>query len=818
MKVYNFILRNTCIVIIFLSTGLFAQMNITTELLTVRDGLSNNQVRDIVQDKYGYMWFTTADGVNMYDGYKITVFKNIPGDTTSLPANVTFNVYEDKSGTLWIGTDEGLARFNRNSKTFTNYKFTELNEPTSNRVINFCEDIHGKLWVATISGTYEFDRNKNEFKSYDIMKTDNTIVKYLSYGGIINANSNGALYNICSTYGLLKFDYDAELFVQLDLKENFNGKFTGGIYFAIEFDKDNNVWLALSRGLFKYDILDKKVYDITPFKKRTEINEFLDNAARDLFRDNNNMWVGTGLHGVYLFDVETNTVEQVIKPASAVSYQGFYRDNSGLLWFGSSRGVSKIDFDRKPFESYTFEKDSEESPDNRVFSFIQTLSDKENILLGTPLGIKIFNNENKISSINDSKFNSLSKLNSMIISDFADNKNDILWIGTDDNGLWSYDLQTGNLKNYLSKLYDDTSLISNRIHFVSIDADNNLWIGTNLGLQILNFENDRFTNVYSLLNRNYNPDLINLLEKLREEATPISSSIEVGNFADLTKEFVVRKDVKALIYATGEGLPRANMVDYGWLESENGDTLWSAANFYETFHTSGDFKNRIKMGHLDLKAGRYKLRYISDDSHSAQSYNRLPPQDSTYWGAQIFELNEEDFIQAGKWIKQSDERTYLTGEYITSIFKDSQKNMWVGTNDGLSKIDSTLHVENYLNIPTDNNSLSSNNVRSINEDSSGNIWIATRNGLNKFNRSQKSFLQIWERDGLPSSNLSSIEVDEQGHLWVSGLKGISKIELNKNDDNFIIVNYDVKDGLQGYEFCQSFLFRRRKRKALLWRS
>ena len=59
---------------------------------------------------------------------------------------------------------------------------------------------------------------------------------------------------------------------------------------------------------------------------------------------------------------------------------------------------------------------------------------------------------------------------------------------------------------------------------------------------------------------------------------------------------------------------------------------------------------------------------------------------------------------------------------------------------------------------------------------------------------------------MPSSNLSAIEVDKEGNLWVSGLKGISKIELNKNDDNYVIVNYDVKDGLQGYEFIRRSSF------------
>jgi hypothetical protein len=108
--------------------------------------------------------------------------------------------------------------------------------------------------------------------------------------------------------------------------------------------------------------------------------------------------------------------------------------------------------------------------------------------------------------------------------------------------------------------------------------------------------------------------------------------------------------------------------------------------------------------------------------------------------------------------------------------------------------------------PADYTSLSNNNATDIKEDKNGNIWIATFNGLNKFNADDKTFLKIWERDGLPSSNLSAIEIDKQGNLWVSGLNGISKIELDENGDKQIIVNYDVQDGLQSYGFIHRSSF------------
>ncbi len=536
------------LLIAFLLNPLIAQMNISTEIITVRDGLSNNNARDIIQDKYGYLWFATADGVNRYDGYEIKVYKNIPGDTTSLPANVTFRLYEDSQGTFWVSTDNGLARYNRNRDTFTTYRFTASTEETANRIIDIFEDSRKKLWVTAVSGTFEFDRKSGQFKSYEIMKTDNTIVEYTTYGGVINESGSRELYNICSGYGLLKFDYEASLFVQVALKDNFNNKLTNSIYWGMEFDQDNNMWLAISKGLYKIDLPEKRGYDITPFKKRPMVNIFMDNAIKDLLIDKDqNIWVGTGLNGIYRFDNQNKMFEHIVKPSSANNYQSFYLDNSGLLWFGSSRGLSKIDFDRRPFESYAISYENEEIGDRRIFSFNQISTDKNLIWLGTPKGMFAFDREKK-TIIQSFKNTALNQLNNMGISSIVEQSNGKIWIATDVNGLWFYNPASSQLKNYMPKRYDNASLLNNNVHSLSLDKNENLWVGTHEGLHVLKNGENKFISIPSRINKKYSPGLIAVLNELRQKSKPISSSINVNDFADLTRDFVVRQDTKALIY------------------------------------------------------------------------------------------------------------------------------------------------------------------------------------------------------------------------------------------------------------------------------
>jgi len=334
-----------------------------------------------------------------------------------------------------------------------------------------------------------------------------------------------------------------------------------------------------------------------------------------------------------------------------------------------------------------------------------------------------------------------------------------------------------------------------------IDKNESIWVGSDEGVSVLLKNTNEFDAVPSFYNRRYETKLISAIDSLRKSTKPLSSIIGVGDYSDLSKEFVLREDVKAIIYSVGEGLRAWNMVDFGWLESGDGDILWTAEDFRVSFHASGGLKNRIKIGLIELKSGRYKLRYKSDDSHSVDSYNVIPPKDSLYWGTQLFSITEEQYQDYITSLKNSDDMDYIEGEQINVIFEDSKDFVWIGTDDGLSKVDlQNNSVQNFEKEESNNNSLSSNLVRDINEDESGNIWVTTTDGLNRYNPTSNTFTVYRESDGLPSNNLRSIEIDLDGSLWVSSLKGISKVELDENGEKQIVVNYDVKDGLQGYEF------------------
>src|ERR1700758_2076102 len=166
-----------------------AQNNPTFQIIPVEQGLSNKAIPAIAEDKDGFLWFATQDGLNKYNGYEFKVYQNDPSDTTTISNNNIFSLIIDKEGYLWLGTENGgLNRFDPNTLQVKRF-IHDVHKPEtigSNNVYSILEAKNGNLWIGTLeAGIDVLDK-----------KTGKIIKRYRTISGNSNSLSKGAIWNI----------------------------------------------------------------------------------------------------------------------------------------------------------------------------------------------------------------------------------------------------------------------------------------------------------------------------------------------------------------------------------------------------------------------------------------------------------------------------------------------------------------------------------------------------------------------------------------------------------------------------------------------
>ncbi|MGB3799574.1 MAG: two-component regulator propeller domain-containing protein, partial [Lewinella sp.] len=142
------------ILIALLATGeLPAQLSFHLQPARSENRLSENASRDIVQDKRGFLWIATIDGLNRYDGYRFHTYRYRADDATGITDNYVSKLYEDREGSLWVGTYHGLNRYVPGCDCFENYlDGYERNGSPGTLITSMAEDEEGLFWVAAYNG------------------------------------------------------------------------------------------------------------------------------------------------------------------------------------------------------------------------------------------------------------------------------------------------------------------------------------------------------------------------------------------------------------------------------------------------------------------------------------------------------------------------------------------------------------------------------------------------------------------------------------------------------------------------------------------
>lgn len=472
--------------------GLGQKINLKFEHIGLNEGLSHSYVTSILQDSKGFMWFGTNDGLNMYDGYTFTVFRQ---DSTrnSLSNNRINHILEDSRENIWIATGEGLNKFDRKTRQFTAYKENpqDPGSISSNSIYTIEEDSQGNLWIGlsvnheSNAGLSLFNPEKESFTTYYLSNQELKDESIYNVRDIFE-DSRKNLWVGTENAGLFLFDRDTKEFHAYP-QINKDGMAAGLKIMAIIEDHNHNLWIGTrDSGM---SLFNRETGEFTSYRHDpNNPNSLPKDAVLSLAEvKDGSLWVGTENGGLSIFNPELgtfNNIKQNITNSSGLnssSVYSIYPDLKGDVWLGTfSGGINHFNDDANLFNHYT-QGSSPQSLNNNTIFCIRDDS-KGNLLIGTDGGgLNFFNpNSGAFSFLTHEPENKNSICGNNVISVLEDSQKNI-WMGTWGEGVTLFNREKNTFQHFSHIPGDSTSLGSNNAWVIYEDRKKNIWIGTYWG-------------------------------------------------------------------------------------------------------------------------------------------------------------------------------------------------------------------------------------------------------------------------------------------------------------------------------------------------
>ncbi len=468
---------------------------ISFELYTHLNGLSNSHVNCICQDAKGFMWFGTDYGVNKFDGFKFVNYTNNPNDKYSLPSDEVSALYLDNKGYLWVGSYNGLAKFDHLTEKFQNYFVNKDSNQYYKPVRAIVGDSSSNIWIGTSGkGVMVIDANTGfELKSQNDLLTQ-LIGDEFVYSLLIDHNKN--LWIGTEGNGIKVYNPNTNTVKHYTAN---NSVLKSNWILTLFEDKNGNIWIGTRGG--GLSIFNTKKQE---FINSLQIEGIQDEIYSFTYSKDSSIWIGTNDGGLIIYNDRTN---HFIKHKAYAEDERFkskriramFTDKYGNIWLGIHQlGISLMKNYDHPFRNSNIKLPAMAQLAN--YSILGILLDsKSNLWLGTDgNGLIKYNlkTKNYCHYLTDkSKPNSLPD---NVVRTIYEDKFKNIWIGTYKGGLSKFSEAFNNFKNFSHKPTDPLSLSYNDVVAMVEDDKDRLWIATNGGgLNLLNPDNQSFTHFSS---------------------------------------------------------------------------------------------------------------------------------------------------------------------------------------------------------------------------------------------------------------------------------------------------------------------------------
>ncbi|ALK96885.1 hypothetical protein AB595_04160 [Massilia sp. WF1] len=332
-----------------------APRSLRFEHLNREQGLSQETVKTILQDRAGFMWFGTQAGLDRYDGYRIRAFRSDPADPASLPDNFVQASHEDGEGRLWFGTRGGLVRFDEATQKFIRYPFVSGSErSTRNRAVTaIAGDGAGGLWIGTGDGLVHLDPASGRFRTFRHADGEPASLRDDRVSALA-LDGRGGLW-IGTGVGIDHLPAGSDSFGHYDIDPH--GGVKRNTVLSLSIGQNGTLWIGTAAGLDAW-----RTGDGQPQRRHIGPEEGVgDSGILTLYHDaGNNLWVGTDLDGLKWRDpVSRRFVGYTNVPLDRHSLSdnqvsAVRVDRTGTLWVGTLfSGLNRADLASGGFGSFT---------------------------------------------------------------------------------------------------------------------------------------------------------------------------------------------------------------------------------------------------------------------------------------------------------------------------------------------------------------------------------------------------------------------------------------------------------------------------------
>ena len=478
---------------------LLSQTELYVQPIGIQQGLSQNSVLSIYQDSLGFIWMGTRDGLNLYSGNRVKVYKSVPGDSGSISGNIINDITGAGDDNLWIAHNKGVSFLNRKTETFKNYDFSGLIH--TNSEIRSVSIINNQVWASGWAGVFVYNNKSDRFEPLKISIYNQDMFS-VSTSKIVEAPNKEVWFG--TSKGLFRYDTKTKKLHKPNSHNKGNIKFPEETRVEdIIFHPNGKVYLATNyHGLYECDLNGTPLRNWSS-KSTGHFNANIDNIRALAVNKKGELWIG-GFLGIFILNTEKGIVQKAAnfhgadEIAANISVRSLLTDKNGSMWIGTyHNGAMLYDdylsrFKIMPLTDLTAAKTVSYGV---VSSFANT---GPALFVGTESGYLLQYDQNLNRKAIRHLYDAKTGNNIVIKSLFYNKPENTLWIGTLRNGL--YRLQGNAFVPFALTSKEDASPFQpGVINQVLGDEQNNLWLVSDKGgaLNLFDAKNGKLLPFYA---------------------------------------------------------------------------------------------------------------------------------------------------------------------------------------------------------------------------------------------------------------------------------------------------------------------------------